>query len=48
VEEMRGVINAEVFRDASTDEILDHEHGTDNALSWGEFYARLVGLAERG
>ena len=44
VEEMRSVINAEMFRDLGSGEILDSDDGIDNALTWGEFYTRLAGM----
>ena len=42
VEEMRSVINRELFRGATGE--FDEE-GPDAELTWGEFYARLAALS---
>ena len=44
VEEMRSVINRELFRGAKKDGEFDEE-GPDAELTWGEFYARLAALS---
>ena len=42
VEEMRSVINRELFRGAGGE---FHLEGPDAELTWGEFYARLAALS---